>query len=93
MSQPHFDVQATPCATCIYRTNSPLDLARLEAEIADPRMPGFFTGHRVCHHTAAPAEACCAGFWARHANHFTLGQLAQRLGWVRTVHRDVLRPH
>jgi hypothetical protein len=82
MSTPHFDVQAKPCTTCIYSAKSPLDLARLEAEIADPHMPGYFTGHRVCHHSD---HACCAGFWRRYKDRFTLGQLAQRLGWVRTV--------
>lgn len=83
-----FDVQARQCATCIYRTSSPLDLPRLEAQIADPHMPGFFRSWRVCHHTAAPTEACCAGFWVRYKDCFTLGQLAQRLGLVRFVHRD-----
>jgi hypothetical protein len=82
MRTPHFDVQAKPCSTCIYRKDSPLDLARLEAEIADPYMPGHFSGHRVCHQSD---HACCAGFWQRHRNAFTLGQLAQRLGWVRKV--------
>jgi hypothetical protein len=87
MPHPTFDVQARQCATCIYRPTSPLDLARLEADIADPHMPGYFTGHRVCHHTNSPNEACCAGFWARHKSSFTMGQLAQRLGWVRKVRR------
>lgn len=87
MRTPTFDVQARPCKSCIYRPDSPLDLARLEAEIADPHLPGFFTGHRVCHHTRAPEEACCAGFWRRHKSSFTLGQFAQRLGWVRKVRR------
>jgi hypothetical protein len=84
---PSLEVQAKPCTTCIYRADSPLDLARLEAAIADPHLPGYFTGHRVCHHSAS---AVCAGFWARHRDHFTLGQLAQRLGWVRKVHHDTL---
>jgi len=42
-----FEVQARQCATCIYRKDSPLDLAQLEAQIADgygrvqelPRLP------------------------------------------------------
>lgn len=89
MTTPYFDVQAQPCKTCIYRTNSPLDLEKLEAAIADPHMAGYFTGYRVCHHSD---YACCAGFWARHASHFTLGQLAQRLGWVRKVQHDTLCP-
>lgn len=87
MTMPHFDVQAKPCTTCIYRINSPLDLAQLEAAIADPHMPGYFTGYRVCHHSD---HACCAGFWARHASLFPLGQIAQRLGWVRKVQHDTL---
>jgi hypothetical protein len=33
----------------------------------------------------AQVHACCAGFWRRHRDRFTLGQLAQRLGWVRKV--------
>ena len=85
MSTPTFDVHARMCQTCIYRKNSVLDLARLEAAIADPHLPGFFAGFRVCHHTSAPNEACCARFWARHKSSFTLGQLAQAHGtplWV-----------
>lgn len=78
-------VQRRQCATCIYRPASPLDLEKLEAEIADPQMPGYFTGHRICHHTE---DAVCAGFWARYKDRFTLGQLAQRLGWVRLVTED-----
>ena len=42
-------VAADQCSTCIYRADSPLDLQKLEAEIADPRMGGFFKSHRVCH--------------------------------------------
>jgi hypothetical protein len=89
MTTPHLDVQARQCQTCIYRPDSTLDLARLEAEIADPHMPGYFTGHRVCHHSHT---AVCAGFWQRHKDHSTMGQIAQRLGWVRTVHHDTLTP-
>lgn len=80
-----FKVQRSACATCIYRTDSPLDLARLEAEIADPH--GGFTGHRICHHSR---DACCAGFWARHRDKFAMGQIAQRLGMVEFVTEDVL---
>jgi hypothetical protein len=77
-----FRVQAKPCPSCIYRKDSPLDLRELEAAIADPHMDGFFAGYRVCHHAR---EACCRGFWNRHRNKFTLGQIAQRLGLVRFV--------
>jgi len=75
------------CATCIYRPGSPLDLAALEAAVADPHMPGYFSRHRICHHSD---DACCAGFWARHKDAFTLGQLAQRLGRVEFVDDDTL---
>jgi hypothetical protein len=79
-------VQRRQCETCIFRKDSP-NLAELLAAIADPRMPGFFAGHRVCHHSD---DAVCAGFWARHRNHFTLGQLIQRLGLVELVDQDTL---
>jgi hypothetical protein len=80
-----FKVQAKACATCIYRKDSPLDLRRLEAAIADPHMRGFFADYRVCHHSR---DACCRGFWSRHKNKFALGQVAQRLGLVRFVRED-----
>jgi len=79
-------VQSTQCATCIYRRDSPLDLKRLEAQIADPKMKGFFVGFRICHHSH---DACCRGFWNRHRDHFTAGQLAQRLGCVEFVRDEV----
>ena len=65
------------CDTCIYRTNSPLDLKRLEDEVRDPHMG--FNGFRVCHHHGS---ACCRGFWNRHKNEFPTGQIAQRLNAV-----------
>ena len=73
-----FKVQQRMCATCIYRPESPLDLAKLESDIADPRMQGYFIGYRVCHHTHPSDETCCRGFWNAHKDHFTAGQLAQR---------------
>ena len=79
-------VQKTQCSTCIYRPDSPLDLAKLEADVADGY--GGFKGHRVCHHSD---DACCAGFWARHKNEFQLGQIAQRLGMVEFVQDDKFR--
>jgi len=85
-----FQVQRRQCRSCIYRKDSPLDLARLEQEIADPRMLGYFVGHRECHHARRGSGVCCAGFWARHADAFTAGQLAQRLGCVEFVDIDVL---
>jgi hypothetical protein len=78
-------VQRYQCRTCIYRKGAPLDLSALEDQIRDPRMPGFFEGYRVCHHST---RAVCAGFWARHKESFTLGQLALRLGLVRLVDED-----
>jgi hypothetical protein len=65
-------VQQHQCATCIYRPESPLDLQRLEAEIADPHMAGFFAGHRICHQSE---NAVCAEFWARYKDAFTVGQV------------------
>ena len=76
-----FRVRLTQCSTCIYRKDSPLDLKRLEAQVADPRMEGFFRGHRACHKHRGKS-VCCRGFWNRHKDRFTAGQLAQRLRWV-----------
>lgn len=70
------------CNTCIYRKDSPLKLEELEQQVSDPNFEGFFAGHRICHHHD---EAVCRGFWNRHKNHFTLGQLAQRLNLVKEV--------
>lgn len=81
-------VQRRQCATCIYRPDSPLDLRELEAECADKFMPGYFAKHRVCHHSR---DAVCAGFWQRHRDAFTAGQIAQRLNLVTFVQDDVLR--
>ena len=81
-----FLVQSRPCRTCIYRKDSPLDLKKLEAQIADEF--GGFTGYRICHHST---DACCRGFWNRWKNHFALGQIAQRLGLVRFVGHDKLK--
>jgi hypothetical protein len=78
-------VQRSPCASCIYRKACPLDVAALEDEVRDPHMPAFFTGYRICHHST---RAVCAGFWVRHHDAFTLGQLATRLGLVRFVDED-----
>lgn len=83
-----FKVQDKQCATCIYRPDSPLDLKQLEAQIADPRMPGHFKGHRICHHSK---DVCCRGFWNAHKNDFQLGQVAQRLGMVQFVSVDTLK--
>lgn len=79
-------VQRKQCETCIYRKDSPLDITQLEAEVLDPRMPGHFERSRICHHSG---DAVCAGFWARHKDHFDAGQLAQRLGLVQLVDDDL----
>lgn len=81
-------VQRRQCATCIYRPDSPLDLRKLEADCADKFMPGYFAKHRTCHHSR---DAVCAGFWRRHRDKFTAGQIAQRLNLVTFVQDDILR--
>jgi len=80
-------VQDRQCETCIYRKTSTLDIKSLEAQIADPYMEGFFKGSRICHHSK---DAVCRGFWNRHKDHFTAGQLAQRLHFVEFVRHDIL---
>lgn len=80
-----FEIQKRMCATCIYRSDSLLDLATLEAEIADPHVRGHFKSFRVCHHSDT---ACCRGFWDRHRDDFDLGQIVQRLRLVREVDHD-----
>lgn len=82
------EVQKRSCSTCIYLKDCPLDLSKLEADVADPFMKGFFKGHRICHHSKS---ACCRGFWNRHKDKFTLGQIAQRLGMVKFVEHDTLK--
>ena len=81
-----FKVQKKQCATCIYKKDCPLDIDKLEADIADDY--GGFNGHRICHHTDGDESACCAGFWARHKDKFQLGQIAQRMGMVKFVETD-----
>jgi hypothetical protein len=78
-----FRVQDRQCSTCIYRPDSPLDLADLESQIADPF--GGFTRHRLCHHADG---VCCRGFWNRHKDSFQAGQIAQRLNAVEFVNID-----
>lgn len=78
-----FKVQSRMCATCIYRPDSTLDIKALEAQVADNY--GGFDGYRICHHSGT---ACCYGFWTRHKDKFALGQIAQRLGFVRFVQHD-----
>ena len=79
------NVMARQCKTCIYQRGSPLNLKKLERQVSDPHMKGFFSTYRQCHSTTKKDVACCRGFWNRHKDRFTLGQLAQRLGIVRFV--------
>lgn len=85
-----FKVQSRLCATCIYRPDSPLDIRKLEADVADPKMEGYFAKYRECHHAKRGSKVCCRGFWNAHKDDFTAGQLAQRLGIVRFVDVDVM---
>lgn len=75
-----FRVQAKACSTCIYRKDSPLELKKLEGQVADKH--GGFKTFRICHQSDT---ACCRGFWNRHKDKFQLGQLAQRLRMVQYV--------
>ena len=84
--KPMLKVQKRQCASCIYRPESPLDLKKLEAEIADPY--GGFKGYRICHHSD---DAVCNGFWSRHRDKFQLGQIAQRLNCIQFVEVDTLK--
>ena len=79
-------VQSKSCATCIYRKDSTLNLKSLEDAVRDKYVG--FKGHRICHHSK---DAVCRGFWNRHKDEFTLGQIAQRLGLVEFVHDDTLK--
>lgn len=83
-----FRVQRHQCTSCIYRPQCVGMLPALEAACADPRMDGFFANYRICHHSN---DVCCSGFWARHKNAFTLGQIAQRLNMVEYVTVDTLK--
>lgn len=83
-----FRVQKKQCKTCIYGLKSPLNVARLEAEITDPDESGFFVSYRICHHSK---DICCRGFWDRHKDAFNLGRIAQRLHAVEFVEVDILK--
>ena len=83
-----FKVQSKQCETCIYRSDSPLDLKQLESQIADPHMERMFAAHRICHHSN---DVCCRGFWDRHKDDFPMGQIAQRLDAVEFVNVDKLK--
>lgn len=77
-----FRVQAKQCSTCIYRWDSPPNLAKLEAEARRK------DSYRICHHSK---DVCCHAFWRRHKNDFNLGRIAQRLGAVVFVAVDRMK--
>ena len=68
-----FAVRATMCPSCIYRKESPLDLAKLEAEVIDGY--GGVNAYRICHHHR--------GFWNRHWTKYAPARLAVRFGLVK----------
>lgn len=80
-----FRVKRRRCPTCIYRKGMGWHLDHLEAQIADPKMEGFFVGYRECHHAKRGGGVCCRGFWDHHKDDFTAGQIAQRLNLVEFV--------
>ena len=76
-----FKVQERMCASCIYRTDSPLDLDGLESDAQN------HDSWRICHHSD---DVCCRGFWEHHSNHFNMGRIAQRLNMVEFVNVENL---
>jgi len=82
-----FKVQEKQCETCIYKKNSPLNIKKLERDIAGWNEKEF-SGHRICHHSD---DVCCRGFWNKHKDHFNLGRIVQRLGAVVFVNVDTLK--
>ena len=83
-----FNVQKKMCTTCIYKKPHRLDINKLEDDVRDPNMEGYFSGFRVCHHSE---DVCCRGFWNRHNDKFQAGQMAQRLKLVKYVIVDTLK--
>ena len=80
---PGLKVRATQCGTCIYRPSSGLNLTKLEAEAADPAVPGHFARWRACHTSDyQQADIVCAGFYRTHGDNCTPIQIATRLGGV-----------
>ncbi len=80
-------VQGKMCETCVYRPGSPLDPKSLEESVKSEH--GGFKTFRICH---SSKDACCAGFWVRHKDGFSFGQIAQRLGLVRLVRDNIDTP-
>ncbi len=83
-----FRVQKKQCKTCIYRSDCPLDIAKLEDQVRDKYIG--FSGHRICHHPSKQEPICCRGFWNLHKDEFAAGQIAQRLNCVEFVTVDYL---
>lgn len=77
-------VQKRMCRTCIYKPKMDVDLEKIEKKSQDKW--GDFISFQICHHSK---NVCCAGFWKRYKNHFTLGRLAQVLGLVKKVQIDI----
>ena len=79
-----FVVRESVCSSCIYRKDSPLDLAKLEAEVIDEY--GGVNAYRICHHHRADGNGrgtCCRGFWNCHWMKYAPARLAMRFGLVR----------
>jgi hypothetical protein len=81
-----FKVQSKICETCIYKSDSPLNLKKLEDDVRDKYIG--FKGYRICHHSD---DVCCRGFWNAHKDEFAAGQIAQRLNLVTFVDVDDLK--
>jgi hypothetical protein len=82
-------VQSAPCSTCIYKPETGMDIKHLESQVADKF--GGFKAYRECHHAKRGSKVCCRGFWNRHKDKFTVGQIAQRLNLVEFVKVDCLK--
>jgi len=78
-----FKVQASQCATCIYRADSPLDVRKLEADITEEY--GAIVGWRICHHSM---EVCCRGFYDQHKTSCAAIRVAQLIDGVSFVDVD-----
>ena len=70
-------IRAAQCATCIYRSDSPLNLPALEDEIRDRH--GHYHKARACYAVWPATDMICAGFAARHGDDCTPVQIVRRL--------------
>ena len=73
---PQLRVRREQCDTCIFRANSPFDLAKLLAECGPAH--GTYAKWRACH-SHADGDTVCAGFAERHGADCEPIQLASRL--------------